>query len=118
MDKKLRAQIVGEVRGALKTIVEGYGEQYLTESELSKQYQMLTPGWLKRNGSLLPRVQAVVTDENGKQHKTGWAYPKNKIAKMVEDGSIERLKAKRAECGSHGVESVKTGADTRRIEKP
>lgn len=91
MDRLLRAKIVAEVRQSMTELMEGYGETYLTAKELTAQYQMLTPEWLKRYGHLLPRVQAVVTDADGKEHRTGWGYARNKIAKMILDGSIERL---------------------------
>lgn len=91
MDKLLRAQVVREVRTALQDMMEQYGEQYLTAKELTAQYQMFTPEWLKRYGDTLPRVQACVTDKDGTLHRTGWGYPRNRIARMIADGSIEQL---------------------------
>lgn len=92
MDRLLRAQVTKEVRAVMEKMLEGYGETYLTAKELTAQFQMLSPEWLKRYGHLLPRVQAVVTDADGKEHRTGWGYARNKIARMIEDGSIERLR--------------------------
>lgn len=91
MDRQLRAMITNEVHAALTTFIETCEEQYLTGKELSAVYQMFTPEWLKRYGHTLPRTQAVVTDAEGKEHRTGWAYPRRKIARMIADGSIERL---------------------------
>lgn len=93
MDKLLRAQVMSEVRNALQTVMEGYNEQYLSETELLKQFQMFSAGWLKRYGYLLPRSRAIVTGQNGTEHSR-WAYPKNKIARMVAEGDIEKLQAR------------------------
>lgn len=94
MDKLLRAQVVNEVKTTMAQAMETYMEQYLSAKELTNQFQMFTSEWLRRYGYLLPRAQAVVTDANGQEHKTGWAYPKNKIARMIADGSIERLQSR------------------------
>lgn len=93
MDKRARAEVVNVVRDAMRVIMEQYDEQWLSSKELTAQYQMFSADWLKRYGELLPRTQAIVTDANGVEHKTGWTYPKNKIARMIADGSIERLTA-------------------------
>lgn len=95
MDKRARAEVVNVVKDAMRVIMEQYDEQWLTAKELMAQYQMFTPDWLKRYGELLPRTQAVVTDADGVEHRTGWTYPKNKIARMIADGSIEQLRQMR-----------------------
>jgi hypothetical protein len=31
-------------------------------------------------------------DEQGRQHKTGWCYPKKKILRMVNEGKLRMLR--------------------------
>lgn len=91
MDRVLRAQVVNEVRAAMAAIMEEYDERWVTAEELVKQFQMFTPGWMERYGYMLPRVRAVAM-EGTTEHKTRFAYPRNRIARMIADGSIEELK--------------------------
>lgn len=92
MDARTRAEVVREVHAALEKIMEQYGEQWVTAKELMVQYQMFTPDWMKKYSHILPRTQAIVTDANGVKHRTCWTYPKNKIGRMIADGTIEQLK--------------------------
>lgn len=93
MDKQLRAQVTGEVRAAMKAIMEEYREQWVTGEDLIKRFGFLTKDWLRRYGHLLPRTQAIVDDEtDGRLHQTGWAYGAHQIARMVADGSIKDLR--------------------------
>ena len=91
MDTRLREQVVQEVRQALDGLMDTYTETWLPAKEMMKVFGMFSPEWLHRYGWLLPRAQAVVTDKDGRQHRTGWAYPRNRISRMISDGSIERL---------------------------
>lgn len=52
---------------------------------------MFTPSWLKRYGHKLPRTRAIVTGEDGQQHTTGWAYPRNKMQRLIRENSIKQL---------------------------
>ena len=73
MDRQLRAQVTGE--------------------ELTRQFGFISKDWLKRYGHLLPRTQAIVSDEaDGREHQTGWGYALHKISRMVADGSIKELR--------------------------
>lgn len=92
VDKNLRIDIMCTVRDAMRHVMEESEEVWLTESQMLKQFQMFTPSWLRRYGPLLPRTRAVVTDANGQEHMTGWAYPRNKIQRMINDNSIKQLK--------------------------
>lgn len=93
MDRQLRAQVTGEVRAAMRAIMEEYQEQYVTGEELTRQFWFLSKDWLKRYGHLLPRTQAIVSDEaDGREHQTGWGYALHKISRMVADGSIKELR--------------------------
>ena len=67
-------------------------EVWVTSGELAKQFGMFTPQWLRMYGSTLPRTRAIVTDQNGIEHKSSWVYPKNKIAQMISRGDIKNLK--------------------------
>jgi len=92
MDKQLHMDIMATVRRAMQDLLEESMEVWLSGDELCKQFQMFTPSWLKRYGCRLPRTRAVVTDANGQEHATGWAYPRNKIQRMINDNSIKQLK--------------------------
>lgn len=83
MDRILRQEIVNEVRRATMEAMEVYNEVYLTGTELCEQFQMFTTDWLKRNGERLPR--AVIPGSNRR------GYPRNKIARMIADGSIKDI---------------------------
>ena len=91
MDKLLRAEIVNTVNKTIQEMMEMYGERWLTGEQLIEQFGMFTKGWLKAYGYTLPRTQAVVTDENGEQHRTSWVYPMHKINHMIQDGRIKNL---------------------------
>ena len=67
-------------------------EIWVTSGELTKQFGMFTAQWLKMYGSTLPRTQAIVTDQDGIEHKSSWVYPRNKIAQMISRGEIKNLK--------------------------
>lgn len=92
VDKNLRIDIMCTVRDAMRHVMEEYEEVWLSESEFLKQFQMFNPSWLRRYGSLLPRTRVIVND-NGKEH-TGqsWAYPRNKIQRMIIENQIKQLK--------------------------
>lgn len=91
MDKKLREEIMAEVRGAMLATLEDAEEKWLTGKQLIAQFGCFTEAWLKTYGSSLPRTQAVITGEDGSEHRTGWCYPMHKINRMLMDGSIKRL---------------------------
>ena len=69
-------------------------EVWLSKDEFLKQFGMFTEDWLKRYGKTLGRTQAIVTDDNGEQRCSRWAYPRNKVQRMIIDGSIKQLKVK------------------------
>ena len=69
-------------------------EVWLSKEDFLKQFGMFTEDWLKRYGKTLGRTQAVVTDDNGEQRCSRWAYPRNKVQRMIIDGSIKQLKVK------------------------
>ncbi len=83
MDRVLRNEIVNEVRRATMEAMEVYRETYLTGRELCQQFQMFSPDWLKRNGERLPSCVIPGSNRRG--------YPRNKIARMIADGSIKEI---------------------------
>lgn len=91
MDKLLRAEIVNTVNQTIREMMEIYGEKWLTADQLIDNFGCFTKGWLKAYGYTLPRTQAIVTDENGEQHRTSWVYPMHKINRMILDGRIKSL---------------------------
>ena len=82
------------VRRTMEEQMEMYSEVWLTGDELVKVFGTFTRSWLKRYGQALPRKQPRVTDEQGKQHESGWLYPRNKIQRMFANGEIEKLVCK------------------------
>jgi hypothetical protein len=90
MDRQLHIDIMTTVRRAMLDCLEDAQEVWLTGEALCKQFGMFTPSWLKRYGHKLPRTRAVVHDETG-SHATGWAYPRNKIQRLIRENSIKQL---------------------------
>lgn len=89
LDKQTKREIAQVVNDAIQRAFEKADERWVSGKELSDQCQMFSPTWLKTNGHLLPRTQAVVIDENGKEHTTGWVYPLRKILHMIADNKIQ-----------------------------
>ena len=92
MDRKLRDEVIAAVLRAEQEAHEFYEERWITGEQLIQQFQMFTKDWLRRYGHSLPRVRATVTDEQGIEHQTGWAYPRNEIQRMIREGRIEHLR--------------------------
>ena len=91
MDNELRIDIMCTVRRAMQDALEGAQEVWLTGEQVTQQFGMFTRDWLRRYGDRLPRTQAIVRDSDGVEHKTGWAYPRNKIQKMIRENKIKEL---------------------------
>lgn len=94
MDRQLRAEIVAEIRKSVAESMEMYDEVWLTGDKLGEKFGMFTKGWLKMYGQSLPRTQAIVSGEDGQQHRSSWVYPVHKIARMIHEGSIKGLQVK------------------------
>ena len=82
------------LRRAVEEEREIYDEVWLTEKELIAQFGMFTHDWLKKYGQCLQPAQAMVVDEYGVEHKTGKAYPKHKIQRMIASGEIMKLRCR------------------------
>jgi hypothetical protein len=91
MDRVLRQQIVAEFRQQMTTL----NERYVTAETLCQHVEVLTPEWLKRNGSCFNRTRAEWVDDKGEHHATTWVYPLHEIMLMVKDGRIKELICKR-----------------------
>lgn len=91
MDRLLRAQIVAEVNASVATALETYNEEWVNGEQLISYFGMFTKGWLKSYGHLLPRTRAEVQKADGTKCTTAWAYPRHKIARMIEKGEIKQL---------------------------
>ena len=63
--------------------------------QLCQHVEVLTPEWLKRNGSCFNRTRAEWTDTEGKKHQTSWVYPLHEIILMLQDGRIKELVCKK-----------------------
>ena len=93
MDKMLRAEIVGEVRRAMKESMELYSERWVDAEELCQQIGCISKGWIRLYGHSLPRERVVVTDSNGQPHQTSWCYPLHRIQRMMNEGQLTKLRA-------------------------
>lgn len=89
MDGRTRLEIMQAVSTAIEQALEGNRECWLSGKELCKQFQFFTPNWLKTYGHLLPRVQARVLSDGGTVRTTSWAYPRNRIQRMVNEGRLD-----------------------------
>jgi hypothetical protein len=87
-------EVKAVVRRAMEEEREMYDEVWLTEKELIAQFGMFTHDWLKKYGQCLQPAQAMVVDEYGVEHKTGKAYPKHKIQRMIASGEIMKLRCR------------------------
>lgn len=92
MDRKLREEIMAEVRKALQIQAISLQEQWLTADELCKQFQMFTKDWVQTYGDVLPRRRVKVTLLNGETRGTRWAYPRYQIAQNIASGLYDDMK--------------------------
>ena len=82
------------VRRTMEEQMEMYSEVWLTEKELIAQFGMFTHDWLKKYGQCLQPARAIVVDEQGVERRSGWAYPKHKIQRMIASGEIMKLRCR------------------------
>jgi hypothetical protein len=82
------------VRRAIEEEREMYDEVWLTEKELIAQFGMFTHDWLKKYGQCLQPARAIVVDEQGVERRSGWAYPKHKIQRMIASGELMKLRCR------------------------
>ena len=82
------------VRRAVEEEREMYDEVWLTEKELIAQFGMFTHDWLKKYGQCLQPARAIVVDEQGVERRSGWAYPKHRIQRMIASGEIMKLRCR------------------------
>lgn len=90
MDKKTEMEICSVVRTAITKALNEQQEVWLGATELCKQFQFLTPSWLKRFGKLLPYTYATVTGPDGSV-STRLAWGRNAIQGMIRDGRMQAL---------------------------
>lgn len=84
-----KMEIASVIRSTIRKAMEEERETYVTGEELCRKFQMFTAGWLKDYGHLLPRAKAIVIfKDTGKEHKTGYVYPVNKIRHLIRDNKI------------------------------
>lgn len=97
MDKMLRIEVVNELRAVMTDVLEASKEQWVTADQLSAQVSCFSKTWLKEFGKSLPRTRAIVTDENGIQHMSSWAYPLHRIQRMLLNNEVKQLKINKHE---------------------
>ena len=93
---ELTAVIRAIITRCLHELRDENEEVWLSKDEFLAQFGMFTDGWLKEYGDTLPRTQAIVIGESGDTHATRWAYPRNKIQRMIRENSIKQLKVNEA----------------------
>lgn len=94
MDIQLRKEIRKDVIAVMREILTEAEEKYITAQELSNQFAMFKPKWVRQYGHLLPRKKVSVTEiRNDGQTvvSTHWAYPQHEIALGIKDGRFENL---------------------------
>lgn len=91
LDKQMRLEIAQIVNQAARDAYMIYNEQYISASELCKQFQMIKRDWLKNdaNKMLLHAKRMRYKDKAGNIKEGNFAYPKHKIAIMVENGELD-----------------------------
>ncbi len=95
-DRMLNAEIVATVRTAIMEVMEVAEEVWLSPEEFCKQFGMITPEWLRRNGELLPREKVGVVMEDGTVKETRhWGYPKHRINRMIMEGKLKGMENRR-----------------------
>ena len=82
------------VRRAIEEEREMYDEVWLTEKQLLDQFGMFTHDWIKKYGQCLQPARAIVVDEQGVERRSGWAYPKHKIQRMIASGEMMTLRCR------------------------
>ena len=82
------------LRRAIEEEREMYDEVWLTEKQLLEQFGMFTHDWLKKYGQCLQPARAIVVDGQGVERRSGWAYPKHKIQRMIASGEIMKLRCR------------------------
>ena len=82
------------VRRTMEEQMEMYSEVWLTEKQMLEQFGMFTHDWLKKYGQCLQPARAIVVDEQGVERRSGWAYPKHKIQRMIASGEIMKLRCR------------------------
>ena len=92
LDKMTRDAISSAVYRASQEANEIYKEKWVSGAELCQQFHVFTPGWLKTYGSSLPRERISVLNPDGSTRKTGWCYPRNKIARMLASGELRNIR--------------------------
>jgi hypothetical protein len=87
-------EVKAVVRRAIEEEREMYDEVWLTEKQLLEQFGMFTHDWIKKYGQCLQPARAIVVDAQGVERKSGWAYPKHKIQRMIASGEIMKLRCR------------------------
>lgn len=92
MDRQLRQEIREDVQKAIMSTVAQMQEQWLSGTDLCKQFGMITPNLLKYHGDIFPRKRITITGANGVTKSTHYAYPRFEIAANIARGLYDDLK--------------------------
>ncbi len=87
----LRAEIVGEVRRAMREVMEQAEEKWISGKELSATFSFFNANFLRYHGHLLPREHVRIAASDGSYKTTGWGYPLHKIERMVAEGQFREI---------------------------
>lgn len=91
---QIEQKLAATVRRAIEEKSEMYEEVWLTEKQLLAQFGMFTHDWLKKYGQCLQPARAIVVDAQGVEHRSGLAYPRNRIQRMIANGEIMKLRCR------------------------
>ena len=97
MTKEDKRELAAVVNDAIRRAMEDADEKWLSAESLCDQFQCFSPSWLKRFGKHLNPTQAIVYDEDGTPHKTGWVYPMHKIQRMIRENKLVFYDKKKVE---------------------
>ena len=95
MTREEMIELKAVVRRTMEEQMEMYSEVWLTADEMCQYFGTMKKAWFDRYGhAIKDRRQVRVTDEQGREHTSGWLYPRNKVQRMFASGEIEKLVCK------------------------
>lgn len=81
--------ITATVNAAVKTAQTPMDEEWISEAELLKQFQMFSKSGLKDYGKFLPQARFAYRDRHGVLRETHVAYGKHAINTMIANNDLD-----------------------------
>ena len=91
IEKRLRDEIIREVRSAMWQVMTDTNEVWISGKQLAEQFSMFGKDWQSEYGHLLPRTRVQI-DNGGELRVGNWAYARNRIQQMIMNNEIKNLK--------------------------